>query len=52
MKRRDFIKTVAAGVGGLSVLGAYGQDSARMRCANMPELNRYLETSYREGWRI
>jgi len=21
-----------------------------MRCTNLPELNRYLKTSYREGW--
>lgn len=28
MKRRDFIKTVAAGVGGLSVVGARGQSAA------------------------
>lgn len=27
MKRRDFIKTVATGVGGFSVLGAYGQSA-------------------------
>ena len=28
MKRRDFLKTLAAGVGGLSVMGASGQDAA------------------------
>ena len=28
MKRRDFIKTTAAGIGGLSVMGARGQGAA------------------------
>ncbi|HRU71687.1 MAG TPA: hypothetical protein P5111_11470, partial [Kiritimatiellia bacterium] len=28
MKRREFIKNAAAGIGGLSVLGARGQDAA------------------------
>ena len=28
MKRRDFIKTVTAGVGGMSVLGAHAQNKA------------------------
>ena len=27
-------------------------DSAGMRCVNMPELNRWLEKPYREGWRV
>jgi hypothetical protein len=27
-------------------------DSMGMRCTNMPELNRHLATSYREGWRL
>jgi len=27
-------------------------DTAGMRCANMPELDRYVEKSYREGWRL
>jgi len=28
----------------------FGWNSAGMRCTNLPELNRYLKTSYREGW--
>ncbi len=27
-------------------------DGAGMRCTNRPELNRYLKTTYRDGWRI
>ena len=27
-------------------------DGPAMRCTNLPELNRYLTTTYRDGWRI
>ena len=41
-------------LGNIAVRAGVGKrvewDSAGMRCTNLPELNRYLETSYREGW--
>ena len=27
-------------------------DSAAMRCTNLPELDRHLQTTYRDGWKI
>lgn len=43
-------------LGNIAVYAGVGKrvewDSAGMRCTNMPELNRHLETSYREGWRL
>jgi hypothetical protein len=27
-------------------------DGAAMRCTNLPELDRYVETEYRDGWKI
>ena len=27
-------------------------DGAAMRCTNLPELDRHLQTTYRDGWKI
>ena len=41
-------------LGNIAVFAGVGKriewDSAGMRCTNLQELNRYLKTSYREGW--
>ncbi len=41
-------------LGNLAVRAGVGRrvewDGAAMRCTNLPELNRYVKTEYREGW--
>ncbi len=43
-------------LGDLAMLAGVGRriewDGAGMRCTNLPEINRFLKTTYREGWRI
>ncbi|MFA5058668.1 MAG: Gfo/Idh/MocA family oxidoreductase [Opitutaceae bacterium] len=43
-------------LGDLAMLAGAGRriewDGAGMRCTNLPEINRFLKTTYREGWRI
>lgn len=43
-------------LGDLAMLAGAGRriewDGAAMRCTNLPEINRFLKTTYREGWRI
>ncbi|MFO7936330.1 MAG: Gfo/Idh/MocA family oxidoreductase [Kiritimatiellia bacterium] len=43
-------------LGNIAVYAGTGKriewDSDKMRCTNMPEINRYLQTSYQKGWEI
>jgi hypothetical protein len=43
-------------LGNLAIRAGEGRridwDAAAMRCTNLPELNRYVKTTYREGWRV
>jgi hypothetical protein len=43
-------------LGNLAIVAGVGRriewDGPAMRCTNLPELNRHVETTYREGWRI
>lgn len=43
-------------LGDIAILAGLKQrvewDGAGMRCTNRPELNRYLKTTYRDGWKI
>ncbi|MFA5900457.1 MAG: Gfo/Idh/MocA family oxidoreductase [Hyphomicrobium sp.] len=43
-------------LGDLAMLAGAGRriewDGAGMRCTNLPEVNRFLKTTYRNGWRI
>ncbi|HNX33848.1 MAG TPA: Gfo/Idh/MocA family oxidoreductase [Kiritimatiellia bacterium] len=43
-------------LGNLAIIAGVGRriewDGPAMRCTNLPELNRHVETTYREGWRI
>ena len=43
-------------LGDIAMLAGAGKriewDGAGMRCTNLPEINRFLKTTYRNGWRI
>ena len=43
-------------LGNIAVYAGVGKriewDSDKMRCTNMPELNKYLKTTYKKGWEI
>ncbi len=48
--------TEIALLGNLAICAGVGRrvewDGSGMRCANLPELNRYVKTEYRDGWRL